>query len=109
MAWTNFVFQHMQQLHTARQQLHSLAHTLQQGITDLGLSCPSSSHIVPVIIGDANTTVYVAEQLQQHGFYVLAVRPPTVPANTSRLRICLHQQVQLPQVTQLLECLRKTL
>ena len=107
MAWTHFIFQKMQAMREERQQLGSLARCCHQSIQALGYACPSSSQIVPVIIGDAAKTVAAAEYVQQKGFYVLPVRPPTVPKNTSRLRICLHQQVSPVQLQQLLDALQE--
>ncbi|QIC64850.1 8-amino-7-oxononanoate synthase [Acinetobacter schindleri] len=107
MAWTHFIFQKMQAMREERQQLGSLARCCHQSIQALGYACPSSSQIVPVIIGDAAKTVAAAEYLQQKGFYVLPVRPPTVPKNTSRLRICLHQQVSPVQLQQLQDALQE--
>lgn len=89
-AWSHFVFQHMQSMQTQRQHLADLSVQLQQGVLVKGYQSPSSSHIVPVIIGDAHQSVEHAQRMQQQGFYVLAVRPPTVPMNSSRLRICLN-------------------
>ena len=51
------------------------------------------SQIIPIIIGDNNKTVRVAEELQQRGFYILPLRPPTVPVNTSRLRLSLTSDI----------------
>lgn len=107
MAWTHFIFQKMQEMQEERQQLASLASRCHQSIQALGYVCPSSSQIVPVIIGDAAKTVAAAEYVQQKGFYVLPVRPPTVPKNTSRLRICLHQQVSPAQLQQLQDALQE--
>ena len=50
----------------------------------------SSTQIVPVIFGDAEETVRVSGELFEAGFYVSAIRPPTVPNNSSRLRISLQ-------------------
>lgn len=100
MAWTNFIFQYQQKLHAERQQLAALSQYCHQAVQDLGYVCPSSSQIIPVMIGDAHLTVRTAEQMQQHGFYILPVRPPTVPQNASRLRICLHQQIHIEQMKQ---------
>lgn len=107
MAWTHFIFQKMQEMQEERQQLASLARRCHQGIQALGYACPSNSQIVPVIIGDAAKTVAAAEYVQQKCFYVLPVRPPTVPKNTSRLRICLHQQVSPAQLQQVLDALQE--
>ena len=94
MAWTRFIFQKMQQLRAEREYLTELAAQFQQGIQALGFACPSSSQIIPVMIGESGQTVQAAQMMQKNGFYILPVRPPTVPVNTSRLRICLHRQVE---------------
>jgi 8-amino-7-oxononanoate synthase len=44
-------------------------------------------HIVPVVIGDASETRSLGERLFERGFLVGAIRPPTVPEGTSRLRL----------------------
>jgi 8-amino-7-oxononanoate synthase len=51
---------------------------------------PGTSHIVPVIIGDNDAAVAVAEAMQADGFDVRAIRPPTVPPDTARLRISVN-------------------
>jgi len=48
------------------------------------------SQIIPVILGDAERALGAAANLQRAGFDVRAVRPPTVPEGTSRLRISIH-------------------
>jgi len=53
-------------------------------------SAARGSPIVPVILGDEARTLHVAGQLQALGFDVRAIRPPTVPDGTSRLRISIH-------------------
>lgn len=58
----------------------------------------SASPIQPVIIGEAAATLAVSERLAARGFYVPAIRPPTVPAGTARLRISFsaaHEEVQV--------------
>jgi len=44
-------------------------------------------HIIPVVIGDPNTTMLVVAEMRRRGFFIGGVRPPTVPVGTSRLRI----------------------
>lgn len=51
---------------------------------------PSSTPIQPVIIGDDAGALAIAEHLRAAGIYARAIRPPTVPAGTARLRICIN-------------------
>jgi 8-amino-7-oxononanoate synthase len=55
------------------------------------LRLPGTSQIVPVILGDNERALTVAKALQAEGFDVRAIRPPTVPAGTARLRITVNQ------------------
>jgi len=48
------------------------------------------SQIIPVTIGDNERALAVADMLQADGFDVRAIRPPTVPAGTARLRIAVN-------------------
>ena len=50
----------------------------------------SESHIVPVVVGTNAAVLRVASALQEDGFDIRAVRPPTVPEGTGRLRITLR-------------------
>jgi 8-amino-7-oxononanoate synthase len=74
----------------------------------LGLPAPRSQ-IVPVIVGEDVRTMAVAAALQQAGFDVRGIRPPTVPAGTSRLRISLTLNVGRNDVAALGEVLRKAM
>ncbi len=47
------------------------------------------THIVPLIIGDDERAVHIAQMLQHNGYDIRAIRPPTVPENTARLRLSL--------------------
>ncbi|NNH79010.1 8-amino-7-oxononanoate synthase [Acinetobacter sp. ANC 5380] len=105
MAWTDFIFQKVLALKSERQHLHSISQYLQQAVLSKGFDCPSTSHIVPVIIGESQKTVDKAKQLQQAGFYIMPVRPPTVPKLSSRLRISLTTQVSQTDLDQLVALL----
>lgn len=66
---------------------------------------PSGSQIMPVIIGADRAAVAVAASLQRRGFDIRAIRPPTVPEGTARLRIALTLNVDEAVVAQLFEAL----
>ncbi|WP_180124372.1 8-amino-7-oxononanoate synthase [Acinetobacter sp. YH12097] len=93
MAWTDFIFKNVLNLKAERQHLQQISQNLQQAVQAKGFDCPSTSHIVPVIIGESNKTVAKAQALQAAGFYIMPVRPPTVPQHSSRLRISLTSNI----------------
>ncbi len=63
--------------------------------------------IQPILIGDVQQTVRVSEILKQAGILVSAIRPPTVPENTARLRITLCADHSKQQIEQLLDTLSR--
>ena len=61
---------------------------LRGALTGHGIStAPSSTHILPVVIGDNARTMAVCERLLERGFYAQGIRHPSVPSGTARLRI----------------------
>ncbi len=89
-----------------RQHLQDLIAQFRCGAEALGLQLMASpTAIQPVLFAEAETTLAVAEQLRQRGFWVGAIRPPTVPAGTSRLRITLSAAHSPEQVQALLGAL----
>ena len=58
------------------------------GLTHMGFSLsPSASPIMPILVGNADTALSFAEHLVKEGVYAPAIRPPTVPDATSRIRV----------------------
>ncbi len=58
------------------------------GLTQLGFTLsPSASPIMPILVGNADTALSFAEHLFKEGVYAPAIRPPTVPDTTSRIRV----------------------
>ena len=89
-AWTLFVLRRLVKMDKRRKRLAELSTRLHRALHEWGVPDLSSSHIVPLIVGESAKTVLKAEALQRHGFYLTAVRPPTVPEGTSRLRLSLR-------------------
>ncbi len=74
-----------------RERPHALARRLRAILENRGLQVPpGEGPIVPVILGDNARALRVAAQVQHRGFDVRAVRPPTVPPGTARLRLSIH-------------------
>ena len=67
---------------------------------------PSESPIQPLVVGDPASTLAVSRHLEAVGCLCTAIRPPTVPEGTSRLRITFTAAHTESDVDRLLEALR---
>jgi 7-keto-8-aminopelargonate synthetase-like enzyme len=66
---------------------------------------PTDGHIIPVMIGESDATMRVGAELRERGILVGAVRPPTVPLGTSRLRITISAAHTDSDIDRLLDSL----
>lgn len=83
----------------------NIAH-FRRGAAERGLPlCDSASPIQPLLLGCEQTVMTVAAELASRGFLVGAIRPPTVPAGTARLRITLSAAHTAAQIDALLDAL----
>jgi 8-amino-7-oxononanoate synthase len=67
----------------------------------------AQSAIVPVIVGDAAAALAASDLLRDSGFLVIAIRPPTVPAGTARLRFAFTAQHEDADIARLAEIVRR--
>lgn len=100
--WTSFVLQRLSGFGRKREHLAHISRLLKEALEQRGFACPSTSHIVPMIAGESAAAIARAEALQRKGFYVLPVRPPTVPEGTSRLRFSLTAEVTRAEIERLI-------
>ena len=89
-----------------RQRLHASIARFREGARTLPWRLmPSTTAIQPVIVGDAREAVELSRRLAKHGLWVPAIRPPTVPAKTARLRISLSATHTNDDIDRLLQAL----
>jgi len=89
-----------------REHLQELIARFRAGAQQIGLQLMDSfSAIQPIIIGDEAKALAISEQLAARGFLIIAIRPPTVPAGSSRLRVTFSAQHTIKQVDALLNAL----
>ncbi|MBS3952065.1 MAG: 8-amino-7-oxononanoate synthase [Methylomicrobium sp.] len=92
-----------------REKLKMLIERFQSGAGQIGLAIkPTESPIQPVLIGDSHKASHVSRQLEQAGFLVSAIRPPTVPKGSARLRITFSALHEEQHIDQLLDALSHT-
>jgi 8-amino-7-oxononanoate synthase len=73
-----------------RHALWSNVAAFRAALTRHGIEAPGTDYIVPVVVGTDDRAVCVAGRLQERGYDVRAIRPPTVPEGTARLRVSVH-------------------
>lgn len=82
-----------------RQHLQNMVQRYRNGARELGLPLSDSlSAIQPLVVGDESRALQLSQFLMQRGFWVAAIRPPTVPRGTARLRITFsaaHREAQV--------------
>jgi 8-amino-7-oxononanoate synthase len=71
---------------------------LRDGLAASGLPCVSPTAIQPVLVGEPDRAVALSARLRERGHLVPAIRPPTVPSGTSRLRVSLSSEHSEEQV-----------
>jgi 8-amino-7-oxononanoate synthase len=87
--WNHFIFKEMLSYGERRSSLKILATTLRQKLRDHTLHTAGTTNIVPVMLGNDALAVVLAEAMQEKGYLIFPVRPPTVPEGTSRFRLSL--------------------
>ncbi|MCY4531982.1 MAG: 8-amino-7-oxononanoate synthase [Gammaproteobacteria bacterium] len=87
-----------------RESSQFLRNALQQSGYDTG---QSSTQIIPVILGDEDSTMAMSQKLETAGFLVTPIRPPTVPEGESRIRIALSAAHTRDQIEAMVEVFRR--
>ena len=86
--------------------MQSLVVRFRAGAGEIGLELMTSrTPIQPILLGEADVAVAWSRRLEELGFLVTAIRPPTVPSGQARLRVTLSASHDEEQVDQLLDAL----
>lgn len=91
-----------------RTHLNKLISYFKSEMNKIGMELlPSNTAIQPIIIGEAKRALEISNRLKQLGILVTAIRPPTVPVGTSRLRITLTAAHSFKDVDQLINAFKE--
>jgi 8-amino-7-oxononanoate synthase len=107
--WLSFVLRQIPLMREQRAKVDQLASRFRDALRALDLQTDGSSNIVPVMVGDAARAVQAADRICEAGYWVKAVRPPTVPAGTSRLRLSLNAAMSWEQLAPLPALIKEAL
>ena len=98
-------FEIIKKNHSLRERLNKSINLFRKNINKKNLLTNSITPIQPLIIESAEKTIKISEKLNSYGFHVPAIRPPTVPNKSSRLRIsisALHSQADIKKLTKVI-------
>jgi 8-amino-7-oxononanoate synthase len=84
-----------------RHEVHRKSHVLRTALREAGVRTGGESMIVPVIAGTNDAAIDLQAGLLAAGFDVRAIRPPTVPVGTARLRVTVRYPVSDPELRRL--------
>ena len=103
-AWTYWLLNTKQDfLLSQKKKLWMSVKSIHEYLYKAGVQTPSVSHIVPIILKDPDRTKEICAYLQEMGFFVLPINPPTVPEGSSRIRLSFTADITLDDVRPLLE------
>jgi 8-amino-7-oxononanoate synthase len=92
--------------HWRREHLNALIKRFREGAEAIGLRLmDSATPIQPILVGDSDRALRLSQLLRERGLLVTAIRPPTVPAGSARLRVTLSAAHSAQQLELLLEAL----
>jgi len=93
-----------------RDKLNTLIARFRHGCEQLGLELMDSpTPIQPILIGESDKAMVISAELEQQGIFISAIRPPTVPAGSARLRVTLSASHTEQHVDRLLSALERAI
>ncbi len=99
--WNLRVMRRLGEFGHRRKKLLDTAGTLREKLRSAGLKTGGESQIIPVITGSIEKTVETSEKLQEKGYLLFPIRPPSVPRGSSRLRISLTSSIDWEDIEDL--------
>jgi len=102
--WTNWLLsEKWEYMQYRRTQLSTLVVKIHKLLKDLNIRTASESQIIPIILNTPTQAGELAKNLENYGYFVLPIRPPSVPIGTSRLRLSLTANMEYDRIKQLFE------
>jgi len=100
-AWNLQILKQSLGMQKERLHLQELSNQFRTALQELDIQTGGDSNIIPIMIGDSEKCKQLAEQLQNLGYLVFPIRPPSVPPNTARLRLSLAADMEWENLKEL--------
>ena len=107
-AWSNWLLtEKLDLIKAQKSKLKTITSIAHNYLKEKNIITPSTTHIIPIVIGSNEDTVRISEELRSMGYYIPAIRPPTVPEGSSRLRISLTADCKEDELKKVLDFVAK--
>lgn len=105
--WTNWLLTEKKDVvEQQREKLSKLVIHIHKYLAEIGLDTISETQIIPIVMKSPDKAEKIAQQLWEYGYFVLPIRPPSVPIGTSRLRLSLTANMKFEQVKRLFDVIK---
>lgn len=101
-AWSNFIINHLSKFTKERNELKQLINYFRTISTEKGIKVEGETHILAIVVGNNRKCLQLAKLLEENQIKVQAVRPPTVPEGTARIRISLHKNLSFKDIDKII-------
>ena len=110
LAWaTKKSIEIIQRDHWRREKITELSQLLATKLSSSVQLIKNSSSIHAIVIGDELNTLNVCQKLREKGIWLSAIRPPTVPNNSSRLRVTITSSHEIKDISYLANCINEVI
>lgn len=104
--WNLYILKNMNFFEDKRKKLNSLVNYTLNKLKELNIETTSTSHIISIVIGENKKTMKISKNLEEKGYLAYAIKEPTVPKNTARLRVSLTADMQIDEIDKFLKILK---
>ena len=100
-AWSSFIIDKIIKMTVQRNSVKEKARYLKNKLKESNIDALGETHILAILVGENDKCLKLSNYLQKNNIKVQAIRPPTVPKNTARIRISLHANLSFDELDKL--------
>lgn len=89
-AWSEFIFDKLVLFNKEREYLNEISNYVRMNLNSKNIKTKGLSNIIPIIIGSNKECIKVCDRIKKESFYVQAIKHPTVPKGSARIRLSLN-------------------
>ncbi|EHZ1943025.1 pyridoxal phosphate-dependent aminotransferase family protein, partial [Campylobacter coli] len=104
-AWTKFIFEKMSELKEKREKLQIIGNFFKNQLIEKSHQILGDAYIISLVLGENQKAIELAKKLEVNGIFAPAIKEPTVPKNTARIRFSLHAGLSKEDLKKVVELL----